>query len=318
MNQKFKLWARLYRSPDDGDGTGDGDISADVGDTSGGTGGGSGGSGSGGGSGSAAPVPASWPDNWRSLVTTDPKQQKTLERFASPKAVYDSYTALRQRMDSGELKMSTPFPDKGTPEEQTAWRKSNAIPDKPGDYNLKFDDGLVMSDVDKPVVDKFLQTAHSLNLPESQVKGMLRWYHETQEQTLNQREELDNAFLHESEDALRSEWGGEYRRNINLIKGLVETMPANVRGEFVGARLQNGNALINHPDIARWLASISRTVNPVSTVVPGAGANVASAIEDEIKTIEGTMKTDRKKYNSDEKMQSRLRDLYNARERASK
>jgi len=73
---------------------------------------------------------------------------------------------------------------------------------------------------------------------------------------------------------------------------------------------------VNHPDMARWLAMNARTINPVATVVPGAGANIAGAIDDEITSIEKMMRTDRQAYNKDEKMQARLRELYGARERA--
>ena len=330
---KRYLWARLYRAPDGDDGSGDGGGAGSGADDGAGSGSGAGagagdgagaggkpaagkgGAGAGAGDGGNAPA---WPDDWRQRVTTDEKHSKTLERFASPKALFESYASLRQRVDSGELKLQKPFPDKGTPEEQTAWRKSNGLPEKPTDYKLEFEDGLVFGDADKPVVDEFLASAHSLNMPEPQVKGMLRWYHSLQEKTAERREQADTEFLQKSEDALRTEWGNEYRRNINLVKGLVETIPENVREAFVGARLASGEAMINHPDVARWLVSTARTVNPVSTVVPGAGGNVAAAIEDEIGQIETTMRTDRKKYNSDDKMQARLRELYNARDRAKK
>ena len=328
---KRYLWARLYRAAagdegaDDGNGNGNGAGSGDGAGAGAGAGSGDGagagagaGAGSGSGAGAGAGNTPAWPDDWRQRVTTDEKHSKTLERFASPKALFESYASLRQRVDSGELKLQTPFPDKGTPEEQTAWRKSNGLPEKPTDYKLEFEDGLVFGDADKPVIDAFLASAHSLNMPESQVKGTLRWYHGLQEQAAEKREQADTEFLQKAEDALRTEWGNEYRRNINLVKGLVETIPENVREAFVGARLASGEAMINHPDVARWLVSTARTVNPVSTVVPGAGGNVAAAIEDEIGQIETTMRTDRKKYNSDDKMQARLRELYNARDRAKK
>jgi hypothetical protein len=68
--------------------------------------------------------------------------------------------------------------------------------------------------------------------------------------------------------------------------------------------------------MARWLVHNAKTINPMASVVPGAGANLASAIEDEITSIEKVMRENRKAYNGDEKMQQRLRDLYSARERA--
>lgn len=157
---------------------------------------------------------------------------------------------------------------------------------------------------------------HKANMPAGQATQALHWYYEMQENTLADQERMDNDFLTESEDALRAEWGPQdYRRNINLIKGLVDTMPEGLQEGFVGARLADGRALMNTPEMARWLVGISRQINPVSTVVPGAGVNAPAVIEDEIASIEKVMREDRAQYNQDPKMQARLRELYAARER---
>ncbi len=261
-------------------------------------------------------VPTDWPADWRAKMSPDGKHTQTLDRLASPAAVFNSYLALRQKYDSGELKSSVPFPAAGSAEDQATWRKMHDIPEKVEDYHVKFDDGLVLGDADKPIVDDFLKAAHSVNAAPEQVNALLHWYYDTQEKNLAAREEQDNQFLSASEDALRAEWGGEYRTNINAIKGLISTLPESVRDLFSNARLGDGNALINNPDMARWLVHTSRTLNPAATVVPNAGANVAGAIDDEIAGIEKLMRTDRKAYNADQKMQQRLRELYGARERA--
>lgn len=264
----------------------------------------------------AADKPGDWPDDWRVKLSPDGKHSKTLDRLASPNALLDSYLSLRQKVDSGELKATAAYPDKGTPEEQVAWRKSNGIPERAEDYQLKFSDGLVIGDADKPFVEGFLKTAHDSNATPEQVNKMLHWYYGSQEAALAAQEQKDVDYLHASEDTLRAEWGGEYRGNLNMIQSLVDTMPASIKDLFVSARLADGSVMMNHPDMARWLVHTSRTVNPVATVVPGAGANVAGAIDDEIATIEKTMRTDRKAYNNDPKMQQRLRDLYDARTRS--
>lgn len=265
----------------------------------------------------AAEVQGDWPSDWRTKLSPDGKHAKTLDRFASPNAVLESYLALRGRLDSGELKSVAPFPAAGTPEEQGAWRKAHNIPDRPEDYSLKFSDGLVFGDADKPFVEDFLKVAHASNASPDQVNGMMRWYFDNQERQLIEQEERDSNYLAQSEDTLRAEWGGEYRTNVNMIKGLVDTIPEGARDLFMNARLGDGSALLNHPDMARWLAHQARTINPVATVVPNAGANVSGAIDDEIAAIEKVMRTDRKAYNDDHKMQERLRSLYDARQRAS-
>lgn len=260
--------------------------------------------------------PQDWPDDWRSKLSPDGKHAKTLDRFASPNALLDSYLALRGKVDSGELKAVKAYPDKGKPEEQAAWRKEHGIPDSPDGYSLKFPDGLVVGDDDKPFVDDFLKTAHGVNATPEQVNNLLHWYYGNQEKAVQQLEEKDVAYLKDTEDTLRAEWGGEYRTNVNAIKGLIDTMPQDIQDAFANARLGDGTALMSNPHMARWLVHTARTINPMATVVPGAGAAAASAIDDEIAQIENVMRTDRKAYNGNEKMQERYRVLLGARERA--
>ena len=264
----------------------------------------------------AADTPADWPADWRAKITGDAKHLKTLDRFASPNAMFESYVALRSKVDSGELRANSPFPAAGTPEEQAAWRKSHDIPESPDGYQLELKDGLVIGEADKPAIESFMQVVHNENLPPSAANAVVNWYYELQEKNMDDLEARDATFLQQSEDSLRAEWGGEYRTNVNMIKGLVGTLPESVRDLFTGARMANGDALINHPDMARWLVHTARTINPTATVVPNNGGNIANAIEDEIASIEEFMRKDRAAYNKDEKMQERLRLLYAGRERA--
>ena len=308
-----KLFGRIYLEASDGAGSDlGGGGGGDVGDDSGGEGDTGDGEGAGDGG-----VQAAWPTDWREKISTDEKHSKTLTRFASPKALFDSYTALRQKLDSGELKAKVAFPDKGSDEDKAAWRKANGLPESADDYAKTFK-SYKLDESNEAVAKHFMATAHQMNMDPSQVEGVLGWYESVQQGMNQAREEADAELLQSSEDQLRSEWGGEYRRNINLIKGLLDGIPAEVQPLFVGARLSDGRALINTPEIAQWLLQTALTVNPVGTVVPGAGANVMSAIEDEIGEIENLMRTDRKAYNSDEKKQARLRELYAAKERAKK
>ena len=257
----------------------------------------------------------SWPENWRALVDPDGKHAKTLDRLASPRAMFESYTALRQKLSTGELKPVTAYPEKGTPEEQNTWRKEHGIPEKPEDYKVQLREGYVPSEAEKASIDSFLKTAHAVNMSADVVNNVMQWYAANQDAQIAAQEERDNGYLQEAEDALRAEWGNEYRRNINSIKGLVGTMPEGLASLFTNARDGEGRALLNNPEMARWMVSLSKQVNPLATVVPGA-SNAAAAIESEIDEIEKLMRTDRKAYNRDEKKQARLRELYQARDRA--
>ncbi|MHB0965505.1 MAG: hypothetical protein ACYC36_03535 [Bellilinea sp.] len=253
---------------------------------------------------------------WRQEIAGDNHEAlKTLERFNSPKALWESYTALRQKVSSGELKASTPFPDKGTPEQQAEWRAEQGLPSKPEEYALKLPEGLVIGDADKPVVDGYLKAALDANIPADQVSASLAWYFEERERKMEEQSAADAALRKESEDALRGEWGTDYRANLNRIDGVLSIAPEGFKERFMGARLADGKALGNDPDALRFLADLARQLNPTSTLVPGDQGQQLTNIESEISKIEATMRTNRKAYNADEKMQSRYRDLLDAKNR---
>lgn len=249
-----------------------------------------------------------WPTGWRELVSKDPKHQKTLERFAAPTDIWNSYEALRQRLSSGELKAVNPFPAKGTPEEQAAWRTENNIPAAPEKYELKFADGLVVGEADKPIVDSFLKAAHAANMPPELATTAVGWYFKHQSERQKANEIAFDENKKKTEDQLRAEWGGDYRANQNLIGGLLDG--------YVGRDSPMyqliARAIETNGEYARFMARMAREINPVHAIVPGEGGNVASRVDDEIKTIEERMRKDRSGYNKDTAQQHRYRELLTA------
>ena len=265
-----------------------------------------------------APVvtPADWPADWRTkLAAGDEKALKRLERFQSPADILKSYRALEQKVSSGEIKAVTPFPDKGTAAEQKAWRTEQGLPETPDKYDLKLDNGLVIGDADKPIIDEFLKDAHGRNMPPGMVKSTVEWYFKNQEALRIAQEKADIELGAKTQDELRGDWGNDYRRNINQIKALLGTAPEGVSELIEGARLADGSPLANHPGALRFLASLAHQINPVATVVPNASGNVASAIDDEIKSIETTMREKPAAYRKDKGMQDRYKELLGARSR---
>jgi hypothetical protein len=81
------------------------------------------------------------------------------------------------------------------------------------------------------------------------------------------------------------------------------------------ARMPDGKRIGDSPEVMKLLVSLALIQNPAGVVVPGAHADPAKGVDDEIGTIEKMMRTDRAAYNKDEKSQTRLRELYAAREK---
>ncbi len=257
-------------------------------------------------------------DGWRNQYAgTDAKKLQRLERYASPSAALDALFAAESKIHSGELKAVRPYPEKGTDEEKAAWRAEAGVPADHKGYEIKLEDGLVIGDDDKPMVEKFLQGMHASNAHPSHVNAALNTYYKIQAEDRARVEQEDAAFQKASEDTLRAEMGGDYRTNFNLIKALVQAHPG--LEEVMTARGSDGRLLGDNPETIRSLVALARTINPVVTLTPGQGENMSQAVETEIEGIEKMMRDDppgaRAAYFKDQKKQARYLELVGWRDR---
>lgn len=262
----------------------------------------------------ASPAKGYWPDDWAQRISKgDDKRLQRISRYASPEALGDALIAAQNRISAGELKPALPANAK--PEELAVWRKDNGIPEKPEGYDLNLGDGLVIGEKDKPIIDGFLKTAHDSNMRPDEVKATLRWYYTEVERQAQARELQDNTDRQHALDALNSEWGATFRRNVNMVQGLLDRFPEAVRDAIKSARLGDGRGLFNDPDVMRGFAALALELNPAGTVVPSGMADPAKSVDEKIAAIEKTMRENRGAYNKDEKMQADYRLLLDTREK---
>lgn len=264
-----------------------------------------------GGSEAKADVAPSWPEDWRDkLAGGDEKALNKLKRMQSPADVWKSYRAMEQRL--GDAKPT--LPDEPTEEQVAEYRKANGIPDTAEGYldNL---DGIVVGDDDKPIVEGFLAKMHAQNAPPALVQEALGWYYAEQEERMAALVQEDKAFRGEAEEALRAEWGNEYRANINAFGAFLDTAPEGLKDALLGARGGDGKLLGDNPAFLKWVVGLANEVNPAGTITPGAGLNQIDSVEAEIAKINRLMVEKPDSYYRDEKMQARYRQLLDAQDK---
>jgi hypothetical protein len=256
-------------------------------------------------------APADWPEDWRSkLGGDDEKDLSRLKRFASPRDVWKTYRNIEGRVSSGELKAGLP---KDADEETIAkWRSENGVPEKAEGYYDSLGD-LNIGEDERSRADSFFQVAHKHNLSPEQARDIVAWSYEEQERQMEALYERDQKVLADSSDELRGEWGNEYRSNINLVSGFLDLAPTGVKDFLLNARGPDETPIMSHPDTVRWLHSMASTITGESnTIVPGNGMDQLATVESELNQIRDVMRTNRAKYDRDDKMQSRMRQLLDA------
>lgn len=259
------------------------------------------------------PVASAFPEDWREQLSGgDEKLLKELSRFTSPQMLVKSWKDTRTKISSGQYK--TALPENATPEEVAQWRAENGVPESWEQYDRDLGDGMVLGEEDAPIVDSFLQKMHEANMPASMAKDVLKWYYEFNDQQQQEIYQRDVEFKETALEELRSEWGPEFKGNINAIRGLV--------GDEIGdllfsARTETGERLGDHPAVLRFLAQTARELNPAATLIPSTSTNNLQTVEQEIAEIRKELANPASSYWKDENKQKRFQQLLEARDKLS-
>lgn len=247
--------------------------------------------------------------DWRERAAGgNDERLKFLKRFTSPQTVADALIVARRQLSEGK-KGAAPGAD-AKPEEITAWRKENNIPEAPDGYLEKLPDGLVIGEADKPIVSAYAAEMHKQNVPVATMQAGLKFYYDNLAAQQAKLADENNRMRDETNEALSVEWGGEKKGNINAITNMLATFPDEAKNAVLNAVDLKGIAIFNNPHVVKAFAQLARTLNPNATITPNTSGDIAKSVGDEIATIEKRMKDDPRGYWGDEKMQARLRELY--------
>jgi hypothetical protein len=250
--------------------------------------------------------------DWRKEVAgDDDKFMSTLQRFASPVEFGNSFREAQQTIRSGKFKQP-PGAD-ASAEDIEAYREANGIPKDSSGYLQNLPDGLVIGEHDKPIVEDLFAALHAKNAPTNIALATIEWYNGFAEKQQEAQAEMDNQQSTEANDLLRNEWGTDYRANINLVNGLLEsTFGKEAKDQLLNGRFGDGRAFMNDPKVLNGLMALARKTNPVLELGMNKGDPMQS-LNDEISGLEKYMRQERHKYNNDVKAQDRLRQLYDIR-----
>jgi hypothetical protein len=258
------------------------------------------------------PAAGYWPDDWRDRLSSgDEKLRARLDRFADPAAILKSMQAAEQKIRSGEYKKGQPGKD-ATADEIAAWKAENGIPDSWEGYEVDLGNGVVFGDEDKLTVDTIRQFAHENSMPPAEAKKLLGLYDQIKQREADALHDREEAHRAATQDDLRAEWGGDYRRNINIIGGLFESAPEGFKDAFAQARMADGTLLGDNAECMKFLAGLARELNPMATVVPGSAATAAKSIDEELASIDAERRKDHSAFMKNESLRKRERELLDA------
>ena len=201
----------------------------------------------------AAPI-TGLPENWRELMAgSDADSLKELQRFTDPAKIGSTLLNYKRQMRTGSF--DTPPPPEDKPEELKAWREAHGVPTEEAGYKLSEDVTKRLFDEDKPVIANFISAAHKANQPQGVVDFAAKWYTDMMDLQASQQVETDRKAKTETDDALRSEWGPDYRRNYEAVSRFAKEAIPNA--DIFDARLPDGRKVGNSPEFLKVLFDLS-------------------------------------------------------------
>jgi len=253
--------------------------------------------------------------NWRDAFVPegDEAVATQMERFTDPASYGTAFREAQATLSSRPFMAS---PGEGaTDEDIVAFRESNKLPADVEAYLKDLPDGIVLGEEDQAIATHFMTALHGQYAPKEMGNALLGAYTSFQEEVQASEVALDATQNTETTDELRKDWGSDYRTNINIVHGLLEGLFGKEgKEELLNGRFQSGRGFMNNATIMKGFAQLARERDPLAAAfIPSGGADAVTTMNDEIAEIEKVMRTDRRAYNKDEKMQARLRELYDIR-----
>ena len=230
--------------------------------------------------------PGYWPKDWRAqLAGKDEKTLKQLERFTSPEALWKKLVNQEKVIRSRAEKPEKPGDD-ATDEEKVAWRKANNVPEEPVGYieNLELTGDKELGEDDLPVAAAFAEIAHDLGAPQEWVNRVVDGILEFTENEEADRAMADDRFKKESRDALRDEWGVDFKRNITAITPLFVDHQEEFE-QLLAGRTRDGRIIGDDPRMIKFLSGLALQMYPEASVTEDGVPMQAKAIDDEIASL---------------------------------
>jgi hypothetical protein len=218
------------------------------------------------------------PASWKSSISEEFRNDPNIEKFTEIDALAKSYINATRMI--GQDKVAVP--NKNSTDDQ--WNEVYAKlgrPETPDKYSLNVESDVV--NMDENAIKNFAEQSHKLGLNNKQAEGILDFYKNNMEGSLQQAKIDTETAQAQSEQQLRSEWGRDFDSKVQQAGALAK---ANINPEVLDMQLQDGTRVGDHPEIIKGFAKIASMMSEDKMVATESeSVNSVTDIESEISAI---------------------------------
>ena len=226
-----------------------------------------------------ATTPAAQPtSSWKDSISEEYRADPSIEKFTEIDALAKSYINATKMIGQDKIVI----PTKNSTQE--AWDEAYAKlgrPESADKYALD-----VKSDVvpfDETAIKSFAEQSHKLGLNNKQAQGILEFYKNNMEGSVQQAKIDTETAQSQAEQQLRQEWGRDFEGKVKQAGALAK---ANINPEVLDMTLSNGTRLGDHPEIIKGFAKIAGMMSEDKIVsTESENVNRVADIETEISAI---------------------------------
>lgn len=215
--------------------------------------------------------------DFKTLIPESYKEEKSLQNFNDMESFVKSYLHAQKLVGMDKI----PVPNKYATDEdwQVIFKKLGA-PDNPDQYKYSFKD----EEVDPEQLKQFNQTAHKLGLLPKQAEGLVKFFNELTNNSVEQQDAQAAVVRQEAELSLKKEFGPEFNKRLDQAKRLAHsTLGVDFLNNTI---LQDGSRLGDNVLLVKAFSQLADKLSEDEIIKgEGQGYQTASEIQNEIDNL---------------------------------
>jgi hypothetical protein len=208
--------------------------------------------------------------SWKETISEEFRNDPNISKFTEIDALAKSYINATRMI--GQDKVAIPNENSTDDQWQEVYGKLGR-PESPDKYKLEAASDVVP--LDEGAIKQFAENAHQLGLNNKQAQGILEFYKNSMEGSVQQNQVDMETAQAQAEQELRKEWGNNYDNNIKKAGAVAK---ANMDANILDMQLKDGTRLGDHPSIIKGFANIANIMSE-DKLVSTESENVSQAID---------------------------------------
>ena len=197
--------------------------------------------------------PSTVAKSWKETISEEFRNDPNISKFTEIDALAKSYINATRMI--GQDKVAVPN-ENSTDDQWNEVYSKLGRPESADKYKLEVQSET--APLDDSAIKQFAENAHQLGLNNKQAQGILEFYKNSMEGSVQQARIDTETAQANAEQELRKEWGRSYDENIKKAGAIAK---ANMSEDILNMELKDGTRIGDHPSVIKGFANIANLMS---------------------------------------------------------